>query len=138
MFLLLSETGKYQHNNGYYIRKCLKYFLHTSSQSRDIQIQNIQRTEEKCSPDSVQRFPQCKDYQCHCQPAAVTESVVCLGSAGVFHYEIKSPKSCKSCTDTGRQIFIFRNVDTCCICCTRILTDGTETQTSSCLKQEIG
>ena len=57
VFLFLSEACEYQYDNRYHIRQCFKYFLHASSKSRDIKIQNIKSSEQECSPDCIQWFP---------------------------------------------------------------------------------
>ena len=136
MFLLLSETCKHKYNDRYHIRQCLKHLLHASSQSRDIKIQNIKCSEKECTPDRIQRFPQCKDYQRNSQPSAVTESIVCPCSTRIFHDKIKSTKTGKTGADTRRQIFIFDNIDTCCIRSSRIFPNCTKIQSALVLNKK--
>ena len=60
VFLFLSKACEYQYDNRYHIRQCFKYFLHASSKSRDIKIQNIKSSEQECSPDCIQWFHNAK------------------------------------------------------------------------------
>ena len=70
------------------------------------------------------------------EPVEPIKAVVCPGSAGIFHYKIKSAKSCQSRPDAGGKIFVFGNIDSRSICCSRILSDGPEVQSESCLKEK--
>ena len=49
VFLFLSEACEYQYDNRYHIRQCFKYFLHASSKSGDIKIQDIKSSEQELS-----------------------------------------------------------------------------------------
>src|SRR5699024_1612271 len=111
VFLLLTEAGDYQNDDGNYIRQRLENFLHASSQSGDVKIQDVESAEKESSPYSVQRFPQSEDYKGNRKPSSVAEAVIRPGSAGVLHNEVQAAQTRKTCADAGGKIFILRNVD---------------------------
>src|SRR5699024_6243252 len=134
----LTEAGDYQNDDGNYIRQRLENFLHASSQSGDVQIQDVESAEKESSPYSVQRFPQSEDYKGNRKPSSVAEAVIRPGSAGVLHNKVQTAQTRKACADAGGKIFILRNVDSRRVRGRRAFSDRAEIQSVSGAEQENG
>ena len=88
-----------------------------------IQIQNIQTTEQERSKYTDIRSPDSEDNQCNGKPASVTECIVRSDTASIIHYVVQTAQTCDHTSHTGSDVFIPGYVDTGCICGIGALTD---------------
>ena len=110
VFFLSLETGDHQYQDRYQIGQHLEDFLHRLAQGH-IGEQDVQSAKQNGSPDRSDGFPQSEDYQGYGQPATVTESVILLGTAQIFHDKIQAAKTADHTADTGSQVFVAGYID---------------------------
>ena len=104
----------------------------------NVQIENVQRTEQERSQNADIRSPDSEDNQRDGQPSSVTERVVGPHAGGVVHDIIQSAESCNHGADAGRPVLVGADVDAGSVRSRRVLTDSPQLQALSRPIQEEG
>ena len=143
IFFFLAEAYHDQNHDSNHIRNHLDQIgniaCHLNSKNtRKELIQPVEHSKQVSTPDCIQRLPSSENYKRNSQPAkSFNLSCSCPDSLVVIQYIIQAANTGKTCTNTGCQIFILCNINTCCICCSRIFSYCTKIQTYSCFVQYI-
>ena len=110
---LFAHAYHHKYDYGDDIGEHFEKLLGAESESGDIVVNYIKRTEEEGAEDAGIRLPEREYNERDGEPSAVAEAFVRPDAVGVVHYIIKSAESRDDASDAGGKVLIAAHVDAC-------------------------